>query len=152
MSAIEQHQKVKTNHRQQTRLYILLPTALAILLIVICVGFIMSRLFLTTLADSSRVSLVADWMLTIFMLCPAAICTLPLALLAVAGVIGMSRAHVAISKPLQKLEDYSRVAVSRTAEITDSINEKTIATSARFGPIHKILGVFERPDNDKGEM
>jgi hypothetical protein len=149
----DQHQNVEIRHRQQTRWEIILPAAAALLLIILCVGFVASRAFVPTLNESNRVSLLADWMLLLFMLCPAVICVFPLALLVVVGVISMSKAHGALAGLLLKVEDASRLLESKTTAATNQVNEKTIAVSSRFGLIYKLLGAFESPkssDNGKG--
>jgi hypothetical protein len=153
MATTDQHQNVETRHRQQTRWQIILPAAAALLVIVICVGFVASRAFLPTLADSNRVSLLADWMMMVFMLCPAVICLFPLALLAVVAIFGMNKAHGAVMGLLIKIENSSRLLETKTTAVTNQVNQRTIAVSSRFGLIYKMLGVFERPDsseNDKG--
>lgn len=126
-----------------------MPAAVAILVIIICVGFVASRAFLPTLNESNRVSLVADWMLMLFMLCPAVICLFPLALLGMVGVIGMSKAHGALTGLLVRVEDASRLLENKTTDITNQVNQKTIAVSSRFGLIYKLLGAFERPDSSE---
>ncbi len=145
----DQHQNVETRHRQQTRWEIILPAAGALLLIVLCVGFVASRAFLPTLNESNRVSLLADWMLMVFMLCPAVLCVLPFALLGIVSVVGMSKAHGALGGLLTKAENASRLLEIRTTAVTNQVNQKTIAVSSRLGLIHKLLGVFERSDSSE---
>ena len=88
-------------------------------------------------------SLVADWMLAILMLCPLAICMLPLTIMLVASIFGLSRAHDALTGPLRKLDDYSQVMTQRTKQTADVVNQATIEASARLGFVHKVLGTFE---------
>lgn len=145
----DQHQRVETRHRQQTRWEIILPLAAAILVIVLCAAYVGSRAFLPTLNESNRVSLLADWMLLVFMLCPAVICMFPLAMLAVVSAIGMNKAHESLSGLLVKVEDASRLVETRTTSITEQVNQKTIAVSSRFGLIYKLLGTFESPESSE---
>jgi hypothetical protein len=151
MATTDQHQNVETRHRQQTRWEIILPLAAALLLIIICVGFVASRAFVPTLNESNRISLLADWMFMVFMLCPAVICLFPLALLGIIAIFGMNKAHGALMGLLVKVEDASRLLESKTTAVTDQVNQRTIAVSSRFGLVYKLLGVFERPsENGKG--
>lgn len=149
MATPDQHQNVETRHRQQTRWEIILPAVGALLLIIICVGFVASRAFLPSINESNRVSLLADWMLMVFMLCPAVICVFPFALLGIIAVFGMNKAHDALYGLLAKVEDASRSLESKTTAITNQVNQKTIAVSSRFGLIYKLLGAFDRPDSSE---
>jgi len=153
MATTNQHENVETRHRQQTRWEIILPAAAGFLVIIICIVFVASRAFLPSMDESNRVSLLADWMMLVFMLCPALLCMLPLALLGIVAVAGMTKAHGALTGLLAKVEDASRTLESKTKSVTNQVNQKTIAVSSRFGLIYKLLGVFERPEsseNDKG--
>lgn len=127
----------QATHRRETRRYILLPFAAALLLVVACVVVVL--LF----RRGVQVSLVADLMVLVLMLCPAVICLLPVTLLMVMAVFGMNQAHDALAKPLKRVEDVTVMMAERTAASANVVNQKTIDTSARLGFVLRVLNVFE---------
>ena len=76
---------------------------------------------------------------------------LPITIVSVFAVFGMSRAHEAMKKPLYRLEDYSHSMVERTETVTGQVNQQTINISARFGAVYKLLGMFETPEESADE-
>lgn len=131
-------------HRRDTRRHILLPAmAVALLLLVCIVGVLL-------MPRRAQVSAVSDFVLTILVLCPLALCFLPVTVLSIGAVFGMSRAHEAMKSPLYRLEDYSNAMVERTETMTERVNRQTINISARFGAVYKLLGTFE-PSEDSDE-
>ncbi len=96
-------------HRRATRRLIICHSSGGLLLIVALTA-------ITVLAGRSPTRAVADTLLTVLMLCPLALCLLPLYLLLVVAVAGMSHAHDLIAKPLRQLELLTRVAARPDAE------------------------------------
>lgn len=129
-------------HRRDTRRHIILPAFFALLLIVICLVAVL------LLPRRSQVSIVSDTMLTVFVLCPLAICFMPITILFIGAIFGMNRAHDALARPLTRLEDYSKTLTERTGVVTDQVNQQTINLSARLGVLDKLLDVFEMPKED----
>src|SRR3982751_4009599 len=90
----------KKLHRRAVRLEILLPFAGGLLLIILLV-------VIAAIAGKTPTSGVANTMLTVLMLCPMALCLLPVYLLLVVAVFGMNRVYNLIAKPLRQLQELS---------------------------------------------
>ncbi len=127
----------EVRHRRQTVLQLVLPMLLVVLLVVACVVLVL--LFPRRL----QVGIVADIMVTTFMLCPAVICMFPLALGMLIAVFGMNRVHDGLARPVRRVADFSHTLSERTISTTDMINQKTIDLSARLGGVYKLLSVLE---------
>jgi hypothetical protein len=132
-------------HRRQTLVQIILPLALVLLLII---GLLAAAL-LWLLPRRPQVSILADVMFTVLMLCPAVLCVLPITIGLVSAVFAMNRAHDSAARPLRRLEALSVRLTQRAESTADTINRKTIETSARMGGVYKVLGVLE--DNEDNE-
>jgi high-affinity K+ transport system ATPase subunit B len=130
-------------HRRETWWRITVPTLLVVLLIGALVALVI------VLPLRAQKSLVSDTMLTVLMLCPAAICLLPLTLLAVIAVFGMNQVHDKLAEALRRVEDYSELMVKKTEQGTDVINRRTIDVAARLAPVHRLLGFFEDEGKDE---
>ncbi len=133
-------------HRQETRWQILLPLLLGLFLIVIC------TILVILFRKADQVSLVADTMVVVFMLCPMTICLLPITLGLIVGAFAMNKVHDQTRKPLRRLQLLSRQMADQTQKTTDTINQKTINTSARMGALYRLLDVFNRPRPSKSEV
>jgi predicted PurR-regulated permease PerM len=134
-------------HRQNVRWRILMPFLLGIVLITACAVIIM--LFPRRL----QVALVSDFMITLFMLCPAAICMLPITLLMIAAAFGMNRVHDGLVRPLNRLQDASESIQNSTTAASDMLNQRTVDLSARLGVLYRLLDIFDQPDaaNDEAQ-
>ena len=126
-------------HRRETRRQIILPMLAGVLLLAIMVS---SALLLP---DDLQLSLVADLLLTILVLCPTALCLLPVVLLFVVMVVGMNRAHGELAGVLERAEGLSRAATDKTAQVMDSVNQTVANTGARIAPLDKMVDVFDPP-------
>jgi hypothetical protein len=63
----------------------------------------------------------------------------------ISAIVGMNRAHQAVSKPLQRVEMLSTTLRDRTAQTTDAINHQTVNASVKFAFIDRLLAVFDPP-------
>jgi hypothetical protein len=113
-------------HRRETWLHILLPFLGGILLVAVLL--IMALL----LPQRAQVSLVADWMLTIFVLCPLALCLLPIYLLMMVAAFGMNKVHDKAASPLKRLEILSRTLAEKTISASESLSRASISLGTRF--------------------
>ncbi len=136
----------KIQHSRDTFWMLFLPMLLLVLLVT--AGVVVVALF----PRRVQVGIVADWMFTVFMLCPLALCTLPITLLMIGAVFGLNRAHGAAARPLRKLTDHSTTLAQRAHSTANQINQRAIDTSARFGWLHRWLGVFEDKTEGKAEI
>src|SRR4051794_15220821 len=94
-------------HRRAMRREILLPFAGGVILVVVLV-------IVAAAEGATPTSGVANTMLTVLILCPLALCLLPVYLLLVLAVVGMNRAHDLIAKPLRQLEALTLTLRDRT--------------------------------------
>ncbi len=132
-------------HRRALRREILLPFAGGVILIVVLV-------IVAAVEGATPTSGVANTMLTVLILCPMALCLLPVYLLLVLAVVGMNRAHDAIAKPLRQLEALTLTLRDRTHSLSDRAAQVTINLNARFAPLDKLLfSLFDRPAEDKDD-
>lgn len=127
-------------HRFESWLYIFLPMLGGGLLLVILLALAL------LLPMRAQVSLVADFMLIIFVLCPLVICTFPLFLLMVVLVYGMHVLHRRAENPLDHLEAFSRTMTGRVSDITNKVNAQVIDLASRFAFFDVIWSTFDRPE------
>lgn len=126
-------------HRREVRRQIILPFAGGVLLIVALV-------VVAALQGRTPTSGVSTTMLTVLILCPLALCLLPVYLLLVMAVYGMNRAHSGIARPLRRAEAASLALRERTVSISDRLARQSINLNARFAPLDKLLfSAFDRP-------
>jgi hypothetical protein len=132
-------------HRRAVRREIVLPFAGGILLIVVLV-------VIAALQGETPISGVSTTMLTVLILCPLALCLLPIYLLLVFAVVGMNRAHDGIARPLRSLENLSLTLRERTTSASDRLARTTINWSARFAPLDKLVfSLFDRPAQNEDD-
>ena len=139
-------QTSELRHRRDTRLWLVLPMVFLVLLIAAAVAVL---IFVPRNLHESQTSVVADLMLSVLMLCPAAVCMLPVTILMLVSVVGMNRAHDMMARPLRVLEAHSETLTSKTQAITDTVNRKTIDASSRLGFIYKHFETFEQKPNQE---
>jgi hypothetical protein len=131
-------------HRRQTRLLIVLPFALGVLLIIALAVIALA------LPDDRQTSLIADFLMTIVMLCPAVICLFPLYILMVIAAVGMSSVHRAAQKPLDRLNDLSESLYRRVDSASQQVAEKTIDANVRLTALDRnVFSIFDRNDKPK---
>src|SRR5689334_12124786 len=91
----------KTSYNRDMVRWIVLP--------IVGVGalVLLGTIIVLILPGRFQVSLIADWLVSVLFLCPMVVCLFPLCLLMILAVVGMNRAHQAVSKPLQRVETLS---------------------------------------------
>lgn len=127
-------------HRYETWVYIILPMVGGGLLLILLLALAL------ILPLRSQVSLVADLMLIIFVLCPLAVCMFPFYMLMVALVYGMNVLHRRAENPLDHLENLSQTMADRVTNVTDSVNKQAINLASRFAFFDVLWDIFDRPD------
>jgi hypothetical protein len=134
-------------HRRQTRREIWLPAlgGLVLVIVLVLLGGLRPHL--------ARTSLIADFMGTIFILCPAALCLLPLYLVLAVAVGGMNRVHLGAISGFGKLENLSGRLLNGTTRVMDRAARASISVNARLAPLdRKVFSAFDRPeDHDRLE-
>jgi hypothetical protein len=132
-------------HRRAVRREILLPFAGGILLIVVLV-------MIAALQGETPTSGVSTTLLTVLILCPLALCLLPVYLLLVMAVVGMNRAHDGVARPLRRLENWTLALRERATSASDRLARESINWSARFAPLDKLLfSFFDRPAQNEDD-
>jgi hypothetical protein len=126
-------------HRRETRNGIILPLVVGI--VVVLLGGVIAML----LPQRSQVSIIADLMVTLMMLCPSALCLFAVAIGLVAAAAGMNKAHDGAGKALGKAEGLTARVLKGTERTTETINQKTINLSVKLAFLEKLLGVYDRP-------
>jgi high-affinity K+ transport system ATPase subunit B len=138
-------QRSQRAHRRAVRREILLPFAGGLILIVVLVVIAASQ-------GATPTSGVANTMLTLLVLCPLALCLIPLYLLLVLAVVGMNRAHNGIAKPLRALENTTFTLRDRTYSISDRLARASINLNARFAPLDRLIfSYFDRPAQNEDD-
>lgn len=130
-------------HRRETFVYMIVP--LMVTVFIVLLGIVIVLL----LQRQLQVSLLADWMMTVMMFCPAMICTTVLSIGLFAAIALMSRANQAVLKPLEKLNELTQSAADRATQATESINQVTIKAASRFAYFDRLLNIFDLPPEDK---
>jgi hypothetical protein len=128
-------------HRRETLRYIVLPTVGLIALIALGVVIVL------LLPKPGQVSLVADWMLTVFFLCPVMLCLFPIVILMVAAVAGMNKLHDKTLSPLKRVEHIAATLNTKIAQLTDTINHKTVNASVKVAFVDRLLSIFDPPSS-----
>ncbi|MBZ0304144.1 MAG: hypothetical protein K8J31_30695 [Anaerolineae bacterium] len=125
-------------HRRETLIQLVLPMLLLALLV--AAGVVLVVL----LPRGLQVGIVSDLMFAVLILCPAALCLLPLTILMVTAAVGMNHAHDALAQPLRKVEGHSASMVARTQTAADQVNHTTVNLSARLGFLYRWMSIFEQ--------
>lgn len=132
-------------HRRAVRRQIILPFAGGILLVAALVA-------LVALQGETPTSGVSTTLLTLLMLCPLALCLLPIYLLLVMAVAGLNWAHGGIMRPLRRAESLSVEMRERTVSISDRLARQSINLNARFAPLDRLLfSAFDRPAQNEDD-
>lgn len=128
--------------QRDQRMTILLPFGIgtAVLLVLVLIA-----------AAVSNVSVTANVMMTILLLCPAVICLLPIYFLLVVAVFGMNSVYNGAAKPLQALEKLTARLSHRTTQISDTVARQSINLNAHIAPLSNRLehAFDERKDDDE---
>lgn len=126
-------------HARQTRRQIVLPVLAGVLLIALLVAVVL------VLPQRLQVSTVSDFLVIVFMLCPAAICMLPLTILMLIAALGVGRLHDRAAPPLRGLQTRTAAITGQVESAADAVNRQAVTYGARLGAVLRVLDVFEYP-------
>ncbi len=129
-------------HRRETLLYLIVPLLVTVFIVLFGIVVVL------TLQRQLQVSLLADWMMTIMVFCPALICTTAVCIMLFGAVALMSRANQAVVRPLQQLNEVTQSVADRTTKAAESVNNVTINAATRFAFLDRLLSAFDLPDED----
>lgn len=127
------HEASVERHRRQTRLEIWLPAAIALGVLVVAV---LAAAFISTRYE--ELALVSNFVLTLLILCPAALCVLPLALVLVVAAVGMNNVH-----------DWSEVKLGTVNRLSYSLNRRVDGVMTRLGKAGVTIGSAAAPLEQK---
>jgi hypothetical protein len=131
--------EVVETHRRETLLRIVLPVAAGLVALIVIVLLSMIAL------SSGQRSVMADVLATVLILCPMAICFLPLALGLVALAFLMNKVHDGTENVMGKALNLSEVIYHRVDRNSEKIARRMIDFSAKIAPFEKlVLGAFDR--------
>lgn len=141
----ETQQQAVRRHRRQTRLLIWLPFWLGLAVVVLAVGLAAAQPL------RAQVSLMSDFMLTLLVLCPLAICLLPLYLGVVLLAWLVYRLHGMSERSLGRVVTWSETMPARATRIGDRLAGWAINLNARLAPLeNKVYGLLDhQPEKDR---
>ncbi len=148
MSAAEQPQQHASTarHRRETRLGIYLPLGLFTL----ALAGVILLVIAAYAAPEKRwgISLIADMLLTVLVLCPSVLCLGIIAMGFAVAAFKIGVLHGALAKPLRRAQNATKTASKRLEGTTNAINERTIGVSARMVFLSKLLNTFDEPADE----
>jgi hypothetical protein len=123
------HQAALEQHRRESRREIWLPAAIGIGVLVLAV---LAAAFIST--QYAELRLISNFVLTLLILCPAALLTFPLAIVLVIAAVGMNRVH-----------DWSEDKVSGLNRVSYSVNRRIDSVMNRLGQAGVTIGTAAAP-------
>lgn len=127
----------QAKHLRETRRQILFPLLAATLLVVVSIMVVL------ILPRRAQVSVVADIMLITLMLCPAAVCLLPLTIGLLVVAFRAGQLHSQLAPPLRGWQARTAALSARAAALADAVNRRVIVYSARLEVVLRALDAFE---------
>lgn len=122
----QQLEKTARTLRREQRLQIWLPFAVGVIVIAALVIFA---------AFLPRVSVVANCLLIVMILCPAVLCLLPIYFIVTFAAFGMNGLYNSAAKPLRGIEKLSARVLNRTIRLSDSLARWSINFNVRLAPL-----------------
>jgi predicted PurR-regulated permease PerM len=142
-------QEAKRLHRRDTRWRIMLPLALAFLLIFTLFGLVA---FPAESVWRLRASAISDFLVSLLVLCPLILCLFPVYLLTVLLAWWATRLHRGVQPPLERLQTSLDQAGSQLQRTAEMLSHKTIDWSAKLAPLLSLLSFFDRPNHTPQEQ
>ena len=146
MAATSPERPSQAQHRRETLLWIVLPMAGGALLVI--AGAVAAML----LRQPAQVSVLADWLSIIFLLCPVLLCLFPLSVLFLTGAIYMNQVHRKTAQLMGRAEAMSHSLADKTINVTENISKKSIGLNAKFAFLDPLWRVFDgKEDTTNGK-
>ena len=136
--------ELEREQKRRVWLSIVLPFSLALLLVA---AFVVAAL---SLRSPAQVSILADSMLTLLVLCPLALVLFPLLVISIGLVALMSRLTGRSRSPLRRLEAWTAAGEKHIEGWLARIDGQVLEWAVRLAPFRQLLHVFDAPDD--GEM
>jgi len=136
-----QLEAARERHRTETRREILLPAVLGLGVLALAIVAV-----LVFANRNPQISLIADFTLSLLVLCPAALCMLPLALGLVVAAVGMNRVHDWVDDKSGAVVRGSYSLNRRIDRIMDKLGRFGVEFGARAAPLEsQVFSAFDRP-------
>src|SRR4051812_44918947 len=92
-------QEYLRQHRRETLLYVIVPLLVTVFIVLLGIAAVL------LLQRQLQVSILADWLVTVMVFCPALICTTVICIGMILVVALMTRANRAAVRPLTKMNE-----------------------------------------------
>ena len=136
--------RLEREQRRRVWLGVLLPFSLAL---IVAAAFGIAAL---SLPRAEQVSLLADSMLTLLVLCPLVVVLFPLLVISIGLVALMSRLTGRGRSPLRRLEAWTAAGEQHIEGWLARIDGHVLEWAVRLAPVRQLLRVFDAPGD--GEM
>lgn len=103
------------------------------------------------LREAEQVSLIADFMLIVMVLCPMLLCLGPLAVGLWVAVFAMSRVDNLLGGQIDRLEGITQSLSERTAKASEALSKRSISFSAQFAILDRLFNPVDKSDNAKSD-
>lgn len=135
-------QSTYERHQRETRREILLPAIAGLAILIVAV---LAAAFIST--QYAELRLISNFVLTLLILCPAALCAFPLAILLVVAAVSMNNVH---DWSAGRLDSVNRVAFSVNRRI-DGLMSRLGRAGVTIGTVaapleQKVFSAFDRPN------
>jgi membrane protein implicated in regulation of membrane protease activity len=132
-------QEFERQHRRETFLYLTLPLLFTVGLVVGGAGIVL------LLQRRVQVAIIADWMVTALICCPAILCLYVIAIVTMVAAVLVGRTVQSTERPLGRLVDQSDQMAARATQVTDRIREQVVNLMSKFSFLEHYLKVFDPP-------
>jgi hypothetical protein len=96
--------------------------------------------------DRRQPALIADFMLTAFILCPVSLCLLPIYLLLVLAVYGMMGVNKRAQKPLVALERTTANLAEQTHRVGVKAAKASVTFNVKMASVDRmVFSIYDRP-------
>jgi uncharacterized integral membrane protein len=139
----------RCRHKRDTGLKIALPILVGLLILILLTALV------TIMRSSAQVSVSANFLVTLLLLCPLALCTLPFSVGLMTLAIISGRIHPRAKKPLRRVESWSHQMRNHVTGYSDRVARWSIGVNARVAPFvqwtDRVLGIEGIRRVDEGD-
>lgn len=133
--------ELERQHRRETFLYLTLP-------LLFTVGLVLGGAVLVLLLQRQiQVAIIADWMVTVMMCCPAILCLYVIAVGVMSAAALAGRAVQSAERPLERVVDQVDQVAVRATHMTDMIREQVAYLKSKFSFLEPYLKIFDPPQD-----
>lgn len=136
------YQDLEKLQRRRIWLNIVLPFALALIVVAAFIGVALS------LRSPAQVSILSNSLMTLLVLCPAVIVMFPLFVLSFALVALMSRWRGRTRSPLRRMETWTAALEENVEGWLGRIDGQVLNWAVRLAPVQQLLGAFDAPEDE----